>query len=126
MRCILLASSAAALIASLLLTGGCSRQFLKVKPPRLIQPRGVVVVNPPGPGKVVIAGVRPPAPRVEVRGVAPSPKHAWVSGHWAWSSGRYGWKPGHWIVRPRPRVEWVAGKWVESGGGWKWVPGHWR
>ncbi len=126
MRWIILSASAGALLASLLMISSCRRQIVKVKPLRPLHPRGVAVVNPPGPGKVVITGLRPPAPRVEVRGVAPTPKHAWVSGHWAWNGTRYVWRPGHWIVRPRPEAEWIPGTWIQSDDGWKWVPGRWR
>jgi len=130
MRWINHASLTLALAGMLVMTGGCRRAFLRPGPhvkPFHPHPRpGAVVVNPPGPGKVVLAPTRPPAPRVEVRGAAPSPGHLWVGGHWSWSGGRYTWKSGHWAVRPGAGAVWAPGKWVAKGSGWKWVPGHWR
>jgi hypothetical protein len=37
--------------------------------------------------------VAPPAPRVEVIGVAPSPGYVWVAGYWSWVGGRHEWVP---------------------------------
>jgi hypothetical protein len=41
----------------------------------------------------------PPAPRVEVVGVAPYTGAHWVRGHWGWRHGRWEWIPGHWSRR---------------------------
>jgi hypothetical protein len=74
--------------------------------------------------RVVVAGP-PPAVRMEVRGVAPSPAHAWVDGYWAWRGG-WVWMPGRWAVPPRGRHAWVPGHWQRRGRGWVFIEGHWR
>ena len=38
--------------------------------------------------------VAPPAPRVEVIGVAPEPGYVWVGGYWNWVGGRHEWIAG--------------------------------
>lgn len=68
----------------------------------------------------------PPAQRVEVVEVAPSPRHVWVEGHWAWHGGEYVWVPGHWAERPHEGAVWVPGHYVQRRHGYEWVPGHWR
>jgi hypothetical protein len=65
----------------------------------------------------------PPPDRVEVVGVAPSPAHVWVRGHWAWR-GAWVWNPGVWVVG-RPGYSFVAGRWVQRGRGRIWVEGRW-
>ena len=76
------------------------------------------------PGYVAVP-TPPPAPRVEVAGVAPVPGYWWVSGYWSWGGARYLWYPGHWVA-PRPGFVWVAPRWQRHGGGWREQPGHWR
>lgn len=69
----------------------------------------------------------PPAPVREVIGVAPSHRHAWVSGYHRWDGRAYVWTPGRWAVRPRARVRWVPGHWERGGRrGWYFVEGRWR
>jgi hypothetical protein len=74
--------------------------------------------------RVLVPGP-PPAPRIEVRGVAPGPAFLWVEGYWAWHS-RWVWAPGRWVVPPRVGAVWVSGRWAHVRGGWRWVPGRWR
>jgi hypothetical protein len=50
--------------------------------------------------QVVRITVAPPAPRVEVRTVAPSPRHVWVPGHWRWHGNRHDWVGGHYVTPP--------------------------
>ena len=45
--------------------------------------------------------VKPPAPRVEVIPVAPSPRHVWVKGYYKPRGRHYVWVPGHYVVRRR-------------------------
>ncbi len=72
------------------------------------------------------AAVAPPAPQVEVIGVAPSPNHFWIGGHYFWSGGHSLWRPGYWEVR-RPGHEWIGGHWDHRPGhGHYFVEGHWR
>ncbi len=67
----------------------------------------------------------PPAPQVEVVGVAPAPGYLWISGFWAWGGARYVWHPGRWTA-PRPGYFWVAPRWEAHGREWREQPGHWR
>jgi hypothetical protein len=82
---------------------------------------GCVVAPAPGYGVVAYA---PPAPQVEVVGVAPTPGYFWVGGAYFWEGGRYAWHPGYWQA-PRPGYHWVPHAWVRAGGGWRMQRGHW-
>ena len=98
--------------ASLALMGGCVERTVYVQQP------------PPGqPGEVVTAS--PPAPQVEVIGVAPGPGYYWVPGYWAWQ-GRWVWIGGCWTIRPHPHAVWVGGRWAHHAHGYVWVRGYWR
>lgn len=81
---------------------------------------------PPALAARVVVRVGPPAARVEVRGVAPSPRHVWCGGYWQWSGRDHVWVAGSWQLPPRHRAHWVDGHWRHTRGGWYWVPGHWR
>jgi WXXGXW repeat (2 copies) len=85
---------------------------------------GCVVVPDQGHyvGGVVL--VAPPAPRVEVVGVAPNPGYVWIGGYWNWVGGRHVWVPGRWD-RGRPGYHWEAHTWVREGDGWRMRPGRW-
>ena len=87
-------------------------------------------VGPPrGERERVVPAVRvnvaPPAPRVEVRGVAPSPRHIWADGHWAWRGNQHVWLGGGWVAPPAPGYTWVPAQWVNEGGGYVFYEGHW-
>jgi hypothetical protein len=86
---------------------------------------GCVVAPAPGPyyGGAVVT-VAPPAPQVEVIGVAPVPGYVWFGGYWDWVGGRHVWVGGHWGPG-RPGYHWVPHAWVHAGGGWRMAPGHW-
>ncbi len=71
-----------------------------------------------------VVTVAPPAPQVEVYGVAPGPGYVWIGGYWNWVGGRHVWVPGYWGAG-RPGYHWVAHTWVRAGGGWRLAPGHW-
>ena len=66
-----------------------------------------------------------PPPQVEVIGIAPSPNHFWIGGHWGYYGGRYMWQGGRWEVR-RPGYQWGQPTWVRHGGGWHYQRGGWR
>ena len=86
---------------------------------------GCVVAPAPGyydGGPVMVA---PPAPQVEVVGVAPAPGYVWVGGYWNWVGGRHVWVPGRWDVPPRGYHTWVAHRWVPYRGGYRLQRGHW-
>jgi hypothetical protein len=91
---------------------------------------GGCVVAPAGPpysyyypGDAVM--VAPPAPRVEVEGVAPAPGYFWIGGYWGWAGGRHEWVPGRWEA-PRAGYRWVPHEWVHESRGWRSHPGHWE
>ncbi len=69
-------------------------------------------------------GVAPPAPRVEVMTVAPSPGHFWANGYWWWNGHEHVWVGGHW-VKARPGHVWVHEHWAHRGNEWFFYPGHW-
>src|SRR5437762_1218050 len=69
--------------------------------------------------------IAPPAPRVEVVGMAPSPQHFWIGGHWRWEGGKHVWTPGHWEGRRAGQI-WEPAHWAHWGHHWRFVPGHWR
>ena len=75
------------------------------------------------PGRVVVA--EPPAPIVEVQGVAPQPGYLWINGYWNWVGGRHVWVGGHWAAPPRPGYYWVPHAWERHDGGWRLREGHW-
>ena len=85
---------------------------------------GCVVTASPYYGGGALVAVAPPAPRVEVVGVAPAPGYFWVGGYWGWSGNRHVWVPGRWAA-PRAGHVWVAQHWVHESGGWRSVNGHW-
>ena len=114
---------ASALAAGLFLATGCvERRVVYVHEPGpgpAPGPDAAVVTDVPPPGEV------PPAPQVEVIGVAPGPDYVWVGGAWAWH-GRWVWAPGRWAIGPHPHAIWVGGHWIHRRHGWVWVRGYWR
>ena len=74
----------------------------------------------------VYVRVAPPAVRMEVRGVTPSPHHAWHDGYWRWHDGAHVWVAGAWVVPPRHGAVWVGGHWKKTPSGWYWIDGRWR
>ncbi len=103
-------------------TGCASNRSVADRGPRA----KVVVVDTPGPGKVVVVKKRPPKPRVEKLPPRPSKLHVWIPGHWEWRGNKFVWKPGRWAVPPRSGAVWVPGHWEQRHGGWVFIPGHWR
>jgi hypothetical protein len=84
------------------------------------------VVSARPPRGAVYVRVAPPAPLVEVEGVAPGPEFVWIRGYHRWEGERYVWVPGRWERRPRAGAVWVHGEWRHHRNGWYWVEGHWR
>src|ERR1700684_3948154 len=80
----------------------------------------------PAPGYYggAVVTVAPPAPQVEVVGVAPTPGYVWFGGYWNWVGGQHVWGGGHWGPG-RPGYRWVPHAWVRAGGGWRMSEGHW-
>jgi hypothetical protein len=85
---------------------------------------GCVVVPDQGHYVGGVVMVAPPAPRVEVIGVAPNPGYVWIGGYWNWVGGRHVWVPGRWD-RGRPGYHWESHAWVREGDGWRMRPGRW-
>jgi WXXGXW repeat (2 copies) len=85
---------------------------------------GCVVVPDQGHYVGGVVMVAPPAPRVEVVGVAPNPGYVWIGGYWNWVGGRHVWVPGRWD-RGRAGYHWESHAWVREGDGWRMRPGHW-
>ncbi len=81
------------------------------------------VVEPEG---VAYVHMAPPAPEVEVIGVAPGAGYVWIAGHHAWRGEAYGWVPGRWELPPREHARWSTGSWHHNRNGWYWVEGRWR
>jgi hypothetical protein len=77
-------------------------------------------------GEVVYADEEPPAPLVEVQGVAPGPDFIWIGGFWGWNGHAYAWNAGHWGHRPYAGAGWVEGRWEHTSHGWHHDSGHWR
>lgn len=75
--------------------------------------------------RVVVPHHPPPAKAIQ-RPPRPSPKHAWVPGHWRWRHGDWVWVKGRYVTRPHPRAHWVPGHWKRRPGGWVWIEGHWK
>ena len=79
--------------------------------------RGYYVAGP----AVTIA---PPAPRVEVYGVAPAPGYVWIGGYWNWVGAQHVWVGGHWEA-PHRGYRWEPHHWVHERDGWRLHEGHW-
>jgi hypothetical protein len=69
--------------------------------------------------------VAPPAPHVEVVGVAPGPGYFWIDGYWGWHGNRHAWVGGHWEKR-RPGYRWEPHAWQRDGGRYRESPGRWQ
>lgn len=73
-----------------------------------------------------VVEVAPPALRVEVAPIRPSPRHVWNPGYWAWEPTGYVWYGGRWEIE-RPGWHWAGAHWVREGRRWHFVRGHyWR
>ena len=87
---------------------------------------GCIVAPAPGyyRGGPAVVTVAPPAPPVEVVGVAPNPGYIWFPGFYAWEGGAHVWHAGYWGPG-RAGYYWAPHAWVRYGGGWRMAPGHW-
>jgi hypothetical protein len=86
------------------------------------EPAGATVTTT----KEVVVVDTPPAAQVETIGVAPSPDHVWMPGHWTRDGNRWVWMSGRWEVRPNPASIYVPGHWEKRGDGYIWREGYWR
>jgi hypothetical protein len=87
---------------------------------------GASLAGSPAEGAHVYVKVAPPAPRVEVRVVAPSAGHVWIGGYHRWNGTAYVWFPGRYELPPRHGQVWVPGHWANNKHGHYWVEGHWK
>ena len=71
-----------------------------------------------------VVTVPPPAPEVEVVGVAPDPGAIWIGGYWSWVGGRHVWIRGRWDA-PRPGYRYEPHMWQRDGRGWREAPWRW-
>ena len=85
---------------------------------------GCVVVHAQGYYGGTVVAVAPPAPQVEVAGIAPTPGFFWFDGYWNWIGSRHIWVGGHWGPG-RAGYHWVPHTWVRAGRGWRMHEGHW-
>jgi hypothetical protein len=74
----------------------------------------------------VYVRVGPPAPIVDVRHVAPGPRHVRVPGYYRWTGRHYTWTRGVWVVPPRRHAVWIPPRWHRDRHGWFFVAGYWR
>lgn len=74
----------------------------------------------------VVITETPPAPQVEVMGVAPGPDYVWLPGHWTRSGDRWVWTSGRWELRPSATSVYVPGHWEKHNGGYVWREGYWK
>jgi hypothetical protein len=90
---------------------------------------GLAACVPLAPPGALYIGARfgPPAPRVEVIGVAPGPGFVFLRGYYRWYDGAYLWVPGRWERPPYERAMWVPGRWRQyPNQGWYWTDGRWQ
>ncbi len=85
---------------------------------------GCVVAPAPGYYRAGIVTVAPPAPHVEIIGIAPTPGYVWFPGYWNWNGGAHVWVGGYWGPG-RPGYYWAPHAWVRYGGEWRMAPGRW-
>ena len=70
---------------------------------------------------------RPPASRVAVIPVRPTPRSVWIPGYWTWNYllSEWVWISGYWDFHPLSGI-WIPGYWQELSGVWIWIEGRWR
>ena len=115
--------------AAVLLVAGCAEHTTVYVPVASAAPANgpaVAPPNPAGPTEGTVVEAAPPAPQVEVYGVAPGPGYIWAGGYWNWYGGRWVWAPGRWIYPPYRGARWLPGYWSRRGGRSYWVRGRWR
>jgi len=101
-----------------LLTGSLFALLLGTSP--------IAVLETPAHAQAIIrVRVAPPAPRVEVIPVAPTPRHVWVPGHWGWNGVRHNWVAGYYDLPPHPGYHWTPAHWASEGGVWVFRNGYW-
>ncbi|MBN2713824.1 MAG: YXWGXW repeat-containing protein [Planctomycetes bacterium] len=71
----------------------------------------------------------PPPRRIEVRSIAPSYRHRWVSGYWRWNGGSFSWVSGYWTLPPSTGSVWISPTYVKVIRGskpyYRCSPGYW-
>jgi hypothetical protein len=92
--------------------------------PEAPAPPPVPVVQPRSTSLIVEEA--PPAPRLEIVGIAPGPEYVWAPGHWTWRGGAWIWVGGCWKLRPAPGAVWIGPRWAHHGRSYIYVKGYWR
>ena len=70
----------------------------------------------------------PPPQREEVVVRPPRPGVVWIAGYYKWHPRRhrYTWVPGRWERPPHPHSVWVAGRWEKRNGELVFYEGRWE
>jgi hypothetical protein len=112
--------------ATAIATTGCfsRKEIIRESSGAAVIPAAPAAVVPAAPSTVVVQA--PPAPQTEVMGVAPSPNHVWIPGHWNRDDDRWVWMSGHWERRPSSKSVYVPGHWEKKGDGYIWREGEWK
>jgi len=114
--------------ATFMLTTGCVMKSEKKEVVKEVEPASPVIKEKEK--EVIIKEIEqppmPPAPQLEVRGIAPSPTHVWTPGYWEWDGRDWVWVNGKWIELSSPEAVWMPGHWEWNGRNWIWVSGYWR
>lgn len=66
----------------------------------------------------------PPAPRAEVKPIAPAPDQVWKAGYWAVVDKAWKWTPGEWGTPPVASSVWIEGKYDPKTQ--QWSPPYWQ
>ena len=72
--------------------------------------------------------IGPPPPQREVVVVKPPhPGVVWIAGYYKWHPRRhrYTWVPGRWMRPPRPHFIWAEGRWERRNNEWVYYEGRW-
>jgi hypothetical protein len=96
----------------------------RVVAPVVTVPAPQVAVLEEAPPAEVVVKMAPPAERVELIPVAPSPAHVWIKGHWHWNGGAWVWNAGRYELR-RTGFRWIQPQYVTRHGAYYFVAGHW-
>ena len=89
---------------------------------------GLMALSLPAFGQVHLSiSFGPPAPRYEVRGVAPFSGAVWIGGFYLYSDQHrnYEWTPGRWQAPPARGQVWFAPRYVRRGDSYDYYRGRW-
>jgi len=84
-----------------------------------------VCMGAPRTATAQVIDVAPPALRLEVAPLRPSPNHFWIPGYWGWGPRGHVWYGGRWELERRGS-HWAAARWTHEGRRWHFSPGRFR